>query len=78
MKFYTIEDARKNVDRIIPGDKVAFVHKDGRVRIGTIRFKKISAEEMGTVAAHSAVYIYAQYRDDKKVTDKYIGRRSYW
>ena len=73
MAFKTIDDVRKDISRISPGDSVAFEDRDGRVRIGTVRFKEVRCGKPNCTKCPHKIYAYAQYRVGKKVSEKYIG-----
>ena len=73
MAFKTIDEVRKDISRISPGDSVAFEDKDGRVRIGTVRMKEVRCGKPNCRKCPHKIYAYAQYRVGKKVTEKYIG-----
>lgn len=73
MAVLTLDDVRSVPLRIFQGDQLAFQDKDGRVRIGTIRFKKIRCGKKGCTKCPHELYAYAQYRVGKKVKEKYIG-----
>lgn len=73
MKTLTLDEAKKDIHRISPGDLVAFDDGKGRVRIGTVRIKKVRCGKKNCKKCPHQIYAYAQYRDGKKVTEKYIG-----
>ena len=73
MAFKTIDEVRKDISRISPGDSVAFEDQGGRVRIGTVRFKEVRCGKPNCTKCPHKIYAYAQYRVGKKVSEKYIG-----
>ena len=73
MAVKTLDEIKKGPQRIVPGDSVAFLDKDGRVRIGTIRTKEVRCGKPNCTKCPHHIYAYAQYRVGKKVTEKYIG-----
>lgn len=73
MLFITIDDAKKRISFLRPGDRVSFIDREGWVRIGTVRIKKVTCGKKGCTKCPHAIYAYAQYRVGKKVTEKYIG-----
>ena len=75
MQFLTIEEAQEKIDSIRKGDRIAFMDKEEKIRIGTVRFKKGKAFRVGLEGGWQTLYVYAQLRIGRKVTEKYIGRK---
>lgn len=73
METRTLDEVRKTGVRISTGDQLAFKDNKGRVRIGTVRIKEVRCGKKNCKKCPHAIYAYAQYRVDKKVTEKYIG-----
>lgn len=73
MKTMTIDEARKNLPKMKPGQRVAFVDDNTKVEIGTIRIRTIRCGKEGCTKCPHSRYVYAQYREGKKVKSKYIG-----
>lgn len=73
MEFKTLDDVKKGSAGIDPGDQIAFLESNGRVRIGTARVRHIFCGKSNCKKCPHHSYLYAQYRDGKKVKDKYIG-----
>ena len=73
MKTITLDEAKKEIHRISAGDSIAFQDTSGRVRIGTVRMKKVWCNKESCKKCPHAIYAYAQYRAGQKVTEKYIG-----
>ena len=73
MELITLDDAKKEISRISPGDRVAFKDKEGRVRIGSVKIKEVVCGKKNCTKCPHKIYAYAQYRDGKKVKEKYIG-----
>lgn len=71
--FLTLDEARKDINMIVPGDSVAFKDSGGRVRRGTVRIREIRCGKKSCTKCPHKIYAYAQYRVGKKVTEKYIG-----
>lgn len=69
----TIDEAKEQIQWLQPGYRVALPDKEGRVRIGTVRIKKVRCGKKNCKKCPHAIYAYAQYRVGKKVTEKYIG-----
>lgn len=72
-KFLTLDEAREDIDMIVPGDSVAFKDSRGRVRRGTVRIREVRCGKPNCTKCPHKIYAYAQYRVGKKVTEKYIG-----
>lgn len=73
MAFLTLVDARKDISQLLPGDSIAFQDPQGRVRIGTVRFKEVRCGKPNCHKCPHKAYVYAQYRAGKRVREKYIG-----
>jgi hypothetical protein len=73
MPAYSIDEAKEDISRIQEGDSLFFKDKYGRVRKGTIRLKAVWCNKKGCTKCPHKIYAYAQYRDGKKVTEKYVG-----
>ena len=73
MKTLTLDEAKKEISGISPGDSIAFTDKEGRVRIGSVRLKEVTCGKKNCTKCPHKIYAYAQYRDGKQVKEKYIG-----
>lgn len=73
MPAYSIDEARADTSRILPGDSVFFQDSLGRVRKGSVRIKEVRCGREGCTKCPHKKYAYAQYRVGEKVTEKYIG-----
>ena len=74
MVTLTLDEARKEISPNLAGTRVAFNDLEGRVRIGTVRIKKVRCCKENCKKCPHAIYAYAQYRAGPKVTEKYIGK----
>lgn len=74
METVTLDEIRSTGRQIPPGGRVAFNDPEGRVRIGTVRIKKVRCGRKGCTKCPHERYAYAQYRVGDKVRDKYIGK----
>ena len=72
MKTITIDDVAHGGSNIVEGDRVAFIDSAGKVKIGTVKFKKVTGKIERWGRYPVSVYAYAQYRDGRKVKTKYI------
>ena len=70
----TIDEARKDIAQLQPGQTVFFQDKESRVRRGTVRIKEVRCGKKSCTKCPHKIYAYAQYRVGKKVTEKYIGK----
>jgi len=73
MAIKTLDEAKGEISKILQGDSIAFLDRQGRVRIGTVRIKEVTCGKQSCTKCPHKIYAYAQYRDGKKVTEKYIG-----
>jgi len=73
MAIKTLDEAKGEISKILQGDSIAFLDRQSRVRIGTVRIKEITCGKQSCKKCPHKSYAYAQYRDGKKVTEKYIG-----
>lgn len=55
------------------GERVVFVDKTGKVQVGSVRIKVVFCGKKTCRTCPHAFYAYAQYREGKKVKEKYIG-----
>lgn len=69
----TLDEVRRDIQMNLAGARVAFNDQEGRVRIGTIRIKKVRCGKKNCRKCPHAIYAYAQYRDGERVKEKYIG-----
>ncbi len=53
--------------------RILFKDKDGLIRKGTVRIKKVTCNKPRCSKCPHSSYAYAQYRVGKKVTEKYLG-----
>jgi len=74
MPAITIDEARKDIAQLQPGQTVFFQDKESRVRRGTVRIKEVRCGKKSCTKCPHKIYAYAQYRVGKKVTEKYIGK----
>lgn len=72
MKTITIDDVAPGGSNIAEGDRIAFIDSAGRIKIGTVKFKKVIRKATWRGQKPDAVYAYAQYRAGRKVKSKYI------
>lgn len=73
MRFVTLDEVREGAIKVYPGDQIAFQDKEGKVRKGTVRIRKIKCGKKNCTKCPHERYAYAQYRLGKKVKEKYIG-----
>lgn len=69
----TIDEVKRDLSAMDAGARVAFIDRDGRVRIGTIKIKKVRCGKKNCRKCPHGIYAYAQYRIGNEVTEKYIG-----
>ena len=73
MRFMTLDEIKRGAQLPAAGDQVAFKDSEGRVRKGTVRIKAVRCGREGCKKCPHKSYAYAQYRDGKKVREKYVG-----
>lgn len=73
MKFLSLDDVKDGATVLDQKDHVAFHDKDGRVRIGTVKFKEVRCGKKNCKKCPHKTYVYAQYRDGNQVKTKYVG-----
>lgn len=75
MKTITLDEAKRDITQLQPGDSVAFEDPEGRVRIGSVRIRKVTCGKKSCTKCPHGYYAYAQYRVGTKVKQHYIGVR---
>ena len=73
MEFVTIDDVRQHMGPAAAGIRVAFNDKNGSLRIGTLRIKKVRCGKKNCTKCPHSSYMYVQYREGTKVKSKYVG-----
>ncbi len=73
MAFISIDDFRAGHKEITPSDQVAILDSQGKIKIGTVKIKRVKQEGWSKSKMKFNMYAYAQYRDGEKVKQKYIG-----
>ena len=73
MVSISIDEAKKDIRQLQPGQGVFFLDPTGRVRKGSVKIKEVRCGRISCTKCPHRIYAYAQYRVGKKVTEKYIG-----
>lgn len=61
------------MDEVVEGENRFIEGSDGKSHRGTVRIKRVYCGKKCTGCPHPA-FAYLQYRDGKKVTEKYLGK----
>ena len=74
MAVKSIDDIKRKKASVSPGDSVAFIDGEGRVRIGKVTIKKVRCGKENCSKCPHDKYAYVAYRVGRKVKTKYLGR----